>query len=763
MWQAVRSVSSQRALTTALRSTRRGVESASAAFSTTTRLLNLHEQSTAGVLPKKPFDKILIANRGEIVERVIKTCHELEIETVAVYSTADAKAPFVSKATQSICIGPAAANKSYLQPDNILQAMSISGAQALHPGYGFLSENAQFAQAVLDAGHVWLGPSPSCVHQMGDKLESKAVAVQAGVATVPGHDGVVETLSQALQLCNETIGYPVLLKALAGGGGKGMRVCYNDQDVKDAWTVSKAEALSFFNNDQLLLEKFIERPHHIEFQVLCGRKENGDLDVVVFPERECSIQRRNQKVIEESPSCLLTPETRQTMAEQVVRLCQATQYQSAGTVEFLVDEEQNFFFLEMNSRLQVEHPVTEAITGVDLVKGMLYVGAGWPLPDEFQRDGIIMPHKGHAVEARIYAEDPLRGFLPSTGPLSPYVEPSSAQNTPESYVRVESGVATGHLVSPYYDPMLSKVIYYDQTRAGAIAGLSQALDEYVIESVQHNARLVQSVLREPEFLKGNTPTSFLPTHYPDGFKGVKLGTSDLQELAAAAAVISDVRRTHFDRPSLGGQPNNSEVVVVRLDGLFGSAYKVDWSAVDHTVTVQCLTDKMLPLRVIQLSGFQVFKEQYLCDMTIDGVSRSVQVLGESNEGELKLQMYGADVIVTIQSEREYELSAHMHEPLKIDTSSLILSPMPGTLISYAVDEGDYVEEGQELCVVEAMKMQNLIRAPRAGTIGKCKVTVGNSLQADQLIMEYAKDDIHEAAAQALLAQKTNVVAGQDHL
>ncbi|EEC43566.1 carboxylase propionyl-coa carboxylase [Phaeodactylum tricornutum CCAP 1055/1] len=663
------------------------------------------------------WQAILIANRGEIVERVIKTCHELEIETVAVYSTADAKAPFVSKATQSICIGPAAANKSYLQPDNILQAMSISGAQALHPGYGFLSENAQFAQAVLDAGHVWLGPSPSCVHQMGDKLESKAVAVQAGVATVPGHDGVVETLSQALQLCNETIGYPVLLKALAGGGGKGMRVCYNDQDVKDAWTVSKAEALSFFNNDQLLLEKFIERPHHIEFQVLCGRKENGDLDVVVFPERECSIQRRNQKVIEESPSCLLTPETRQTMAEQVVRLCQATQYQSAGTVEFLVDEEQNFFFLEMNSRLQVEHPVTEAITGVDLVKGMLYVGAGWPLPDEFQRDGIIMPHKGHAVEARIYAEDPLRGFLPSTGPLSPYVEPSSAQNTPESYVRVESGVATGHLVSPYYDPMLSKVIYYDQTRAGAIAGLSQALDEYVIESVQHNARLVQSVLREPEFLKGNTPTSFLPTHYPDGFKGVKLGTSDLQELAAAAAVISDVRRTHFDRPSLGGQPNNSEVVV----------------------------------------------EQYLCDMTIDGVSRSVQVLGESNEGELKLQMYGADVIVTIQSEREYELSAHMHEPLKIDTSSLILSPMPGTLISYAVDEGDYVEEGQELCVVEAMKMQNLIRAPRAGTIGKCKVTVGNSLQADQLIMEYAKDDIHEAAAQALLAQKTNVVAGQDHL
>jgi len=429
------------------------------------------------------------------------------------------------------------------------------------------------------------------------------------------------------------------------------------------------------------------------------------------------------------------------MAEQVIRLCKTTRYESAGTVEWLVDEEQNFYFLEMNTRLQVEHPVSESICGVDLVKGMLWVGAGWGLPDELedkraQANGLVLPHKGHAVEARIYAEDPLRGFLPSTGPLLPYVEPSLEKNTPEKFIRMDSGVAKGHVVTPYYDPMLSKAIAYAPSRRDAIQGPAQALDEYVIEGVQHNARLVQSVLRHPEFVKGNTPTSFLPTHYPDGFKGVELTDAEQEEFAAAAAAIGAARRSLLQQPPLGAAGDDESAVVVRLGGLFGAAFKVQLGK-DRAV-VQSLAEGGEE-RTIRMGGLKYDKE-YVVDVDLDGKFRSIQVLKEDVTGEIKMQMYGADMMILIQSPREYELSTHMHVPLEVDTSDMILSPMPGTLVSYAVKEGAEVQEGQELCVVEAMKMQNLIRSSRHGVISKLNVKVGSSLRADEVIMEFVQEE-----------------------
>ena len=524
-----------------------------------------------------------------------------------------------------------------------------------------------------------------------------------------------------------------------------MRVCRNDQDVREAWVVAKAEALKFFKDDRLLLEKYIERPHHIEFQVMAAPSGEDSTDVVVFPERECSIQRRNQKIIEETPSVLLQEETRRAMAEQVRTLCRAVGYQSAGTVEFLVDENQKFYFLEMNTRLQVEHPVTEAICGVDLVKAMLWVGAGWGLPDELQPyTEEIMPYKGHAIEARIYAEDPLRGFLPSTGPLTQYVEPPEGDFTNETYIRIDSGVVQGHVVTPYYDPMLSKLVSYAPDRAASIAGLSEALDEYVIEGVQHNARLVQSVLRHAAFQGGETPTSFLPTHYPHGFTGVKLTNAEEEEFAVAAASIDAVRRRWLDRPPLPGGPD--DVVMVRMGGIFSdTTFRVKLYSEQYVADVAEIneeTDEEAgPERTVQLDSLVDYEPtNYLTKVSLDGVTRRVQVVSEKATGEYKLQMHGADRTVLVQSLREYSYSRHMKEPPVVDTSNLVLSPMPGTLISYAVLKGDHVEVGQELCTVEAMKMQNVIRSPRSGKIASREVDVGSSLQADQTILVLEDDD-----------------------
>jgi propionyl-CoA carboxylase alpha chain len=697
------------------------------------------------------------------------------IPTVAIYSTADANAPFVQYADEAICIGGPNASDSYLNIPAVLHAMESTQATAVHPGYGFLSENAHFARAVTEMGAVFLGPPVTAIEQLGDKLQSKKLAIQAQVDTIPGYDdGPVETVEQALQLCHEVIPYPVLLKAANGGGGKGMRVCHNDTDIREAWTVAKAEALKFFADDRLLLEKYVVEPHHIEFQVMAAPDPTDPsvTQVAVFPERECSIQRRNQKVIEESPSVLLRPETRLHMADQVRRLCQTVGYRSAGTVEFLVDAQQNVFFLEMNTRLQVEHPITEAITGMDLVEAMLYVGAGRGLPPALQpytEPGTIVPWRGHAMEARIYAEDPLRGFLPSTGPLTRYVEPttdavaaakmSSSVMYPRDppYVRLDTGVVPGHVVSPYYDPMLSKLVYYGADRAATVAGLSLALDEYVIDGVRHNARLVQSVLREPDFVAGNTPTSFLPTHYPDGFQGVVLHDSETHEFAVAAALIGLRRQELLQQPPLTGGSSSSsscsigvngpviadDAIIVRLGGQFGTAYRVCLSRVSEgkVATVECLDANghpNQPAHTVDIgSSVDYQPARYLAKITLNGHAQTIQVLTQEASGEISMQMHGAEYQVLLQSPREYQLShQYMHVPVPTDTSNMVLSPMPGLLISYAVDVGDVVVDGQELCIVESMKMQNMIRSPRSGTIATCAAAVGASLAVDQVILTF---------------------------
>lgn len=427
------------------------------------------------------------------------------------------------------------------------------------------------------------------------------------------------------------------------------------------------------------------------------------------------------------------------MAEQVAALCKATKYESAGTVEFLVDKNQDFYFLEMNTRLQVEHPITEAVTGVDLVKCMLWVGAGWGLPPEVEeaRQGqLVMPFKGHAIETRVYAEDPLRGYLPSIGPLRPYVEPSLCDNTEESYIRIDSGVAPGHIVTPHYDPMLSKLVAYGPDRLSAIQGLSNAIDEYVIEGVQHNSRLVQSVLRHPAFVLGDTPTSFLPTHYPDGFSGVKLSSEETHEYAVAAAAIMATRQELLDEAALQSEDGT---VYVRFGGLFGTSYSVEWADESTAKVVDLSQENATPQMVKLDAPVELDPTRYAAKISLNGKPRTIQVLGEHKNGALKLQMYGCDDTAMVLSKREHELSVHMHEPIIPDTSNIIQSPMPGTLISFAVSEGDEVEVGQEVCIVEAMKMQNIIRAPKKGLISKIAVDVGASLVSDQTILEFAKE------------------------
>ena len=444
--------------------------------------------ATGGGGKQKPFDKILIANRGEIACRVMRTCKRLGVKTVAVYSEADAAGMHVRMADEAYCIGTAASSESYLKMDRILAVAKKTGAQAIHPGYGFLSENAKFVDMVEAAGIVFIGPSSKPMNLMGDKINSKKIAKAANCFIIPGFEGEVEDEAHCVKLAND-VGYPVMIKASAGGGGKGMRVAYNDAEVREGFRMSKAEARSSFGDDRMLIERFIEDPHHIEIQVIADSFGN----VAAFPERECSVQRRNQKVVEESPSCLLTPETRRSMQQQAIALCKATGYRSAGTVEMLADNKQNFYFLEMNTRLQVEHPITELVSGEDLVEHMLWIAAGKPLPERMIKEPHL-PFSGWAIESRVYAEDPLRKFLPSIGPLITYKEPETFV-TPASTVRIDTGVFEGGVISMYYDPMIAKLCTYAPTRAGAISAMERALDQYVVRGLGNNLCFLRSVMR----------------------------------------------------------------------------------------------------------------------------------------------------------------------------------------------------------------------------------------------------------------------------
>jgi len=659
------------------------------------------------------FKKILIANRGEIACRVIKTARKMGIATVAVYSEADADALHVEMADEAVLIGPAASAESYLVIENILDAVRQTGADAVHPGYGFLSENKDFPTALEKEGVTFIGPNPPAMMAMGDKIESKKLALKAGVNTVPGHTEAVRDPEDAVKIAND-IGYPVMLKASAGGGGKGMRVAWNDEECRDGLERSTNEARSSFGDDRVFVEKFIEEPHHIEIQIIADSQGN----TVYLGERECSIQRRHQKVIEEAPSPFLDEKTRKAMGEQAVSLAAAVDYVSAGTVEFIVDKNRNFYFLEMNTRLQVEHPVTEYITGLDLVELMIRVATGEKLP--FTQDEVKL--NGWAIEARVYAEDPFRNFLPSTGRLVKYLPPEESDT-----VRVDTGVYEGGEISIYYDPMIAKLITYGKDRNAAIANMSKALDAYYIRGVSHNMAFLAALSAHPRFIGGNLTTNFIADEYPDGFHAQDLPVEDPKILIAVSAAI---HRAYQERASMiSGQVQGHERQVLS-----------DWIVV--------LRDEEHPVHVTQTDiGYELIIDGKDCEVLtcwqlgeplfraeIDGEDLCIQVERSGISYRLTHGGSQADVLVLRPRVSEFNTLMPVKEPP--DTSRLLLSPMPGLLVSVAVSVGDEIKSGEELAVVEAMKMENVLRAEKDGVIAEIKAVPGDSLMVDQIILEF---------------------------
>ncbi|WP_299207203.1 acetyl/propionyl/methylcrotonyl-CoA carboxylase subunit alpha [uncultured Tateyamaria sp.] len=671
------------------------------------------------------FKKLLIANRGEIACRVIKTARKMGIPTVAIYSDADAQALHVQMADEAIHIGPPPANQSYIVIDKVMDAIQQSGAEAVHPGYGFLSENAKFAEALDAAGVAFVGPPKGAIESMGDKITSKKIAQEADVSTVPGYMGLIEDADEAVKISNE-IGYPVMLKASAGGGGKGMRIAWNDEEAREGFQSSKNEAANSFGDDRIFIEKFVTQPRHIEIQVLCDSHGNG----IYLGERECSIQRRNQKVVEEAPSPFLDEATRKAMGEQSVALAKAVGYASAGTVEFIVDGSKNFYFLEMNTRLQVEHPVTELITGVDLVEQMIRVAAGETL--SITQDDVKL--HGWAIENRLYAEDPYRGFLPSIGRLTRYRPPAETESytpgvTPDSIVvRNDTGVYEGGEISMYYDPMIAKLCTWGPDRATAIEAMRVALDSFEVEGIGHNLPFLSAVMDHPKFFSGDMTTAFIAEEYPDGFEGVELSETDLRRIAAACAAMHRV--AEIRRARVSGRMDNHERKVgtdwnVSLQGL---SYDVVIDADHEGATVAF--DGGSALRV---SGDWTPGDQ-LAEMTVDGAPLVLKVGKVS--GGFRIRTRGADLKVHVRSPRQAELARLMPEKTPPDTSKMLLCPMPGLVVKVDVAEGDEVQEGQALCTIEAMKMENILRAEKKGIVSKINAGAGDSLAVDDVIMEF---------------------------
>ncbi len=663
------------------------------------------------------FTKILIANRGEIACRVIKTARKMGIRTVAVYSDADRHALHVRMADEAVHIGPAPANQSYIVIDRILGAIRQTGAEAVHPGYGFLSENKAFAEALAAEGVAFIGPPASAIEAMGDKITSKKLAAEAGVSTVPGYMGLIADADEAVKIAGE-IGYPVMIKASAGGGGKGMRIAWTDDEAREGFQSSKNEAAASFGDDRIFIEKFVTQPRHIEIQVLA----DGHGNAVYLHERECSIQRRNQKVIEEAPSPFLDEATRRAMGEQAVALAQAVGYTSAGTVEFIVDGERNFYFLEMNTRLQVEHPVTELITGVDLVEQMIRVAAGERLP--FAQDDLRI--NGWAIESRLYAEDPYRNFLPSIGRLTRY-RPPAESITPQAVVRNDTGVFEGGEISMYYDPMIAKLCTWAPTRGEAIDAMRHALDEFEVEGIGHNLPFLSAVMDHPRFVSGEITTAFIAEEYPEGFAGAELPEDLLRRVAAAACAMN--RMAEIRRARVSGRMDNHERVV-------GSDWVIRLQGREYAVTIAADRDGAS----VRLNGseYRITSDwlpgQPLARLMIDGAPLVMKVA--RLPGGYQLRLRGAELRAQVLSPRMAELAALMPEKAPPDTSKLLLCPMPGLVVSLAVAEGDEVFEGQALCTVEAMKMENILRAERRGTVAKINAGPGDSLAVDDVIMEF---------------------------
>ncbi|WP_122076711.1 acetyl/propionyl/methylcrotonyl-CoA carboxylase subunit alpha [Pseudophaeobacter sp. EL27] len=680
------------------------------------------------------FEKILIANRGEIACRVIKTARKMGIKTVAIYSDADKQALHVQMADEAVHIGPPPANQSYIVIDKVMEAIRATGSQAVHPGYGFLSENSKFAEALSAEGVAFVGPPVGAIEKMGDKITSKKIAKEAGVSTVPGHMGLIEDADEAVKISNE-IGYPVMLKASAGGGGKGMRIAWNDEEAREGFQSSKNEAVNSFGDDRIFIEKFVTQPRHIEIQVLCDAHGNG----IYLGERECSIQRRQQKVVEEAPSPFLDEATRKAMGEQAVALAQAVDYASAGTVEFIVDGDKNFYFLEMNTRLQVEHPVTELITGVDLVEQMIRVANGEPLT--IKQEDVQL--NGWAIENRLYAEDPYRGFLPSIGRLTRYRPPAELSGGPlldngkwqgeapageGIAVRNDTGVYEGGEISMYYDPMIAKLCTWAPTRDQAIEAMRNALDGFEVEGIGHNLPFLSAVMDHPIFIEGAMTTAFIEEQYPEGFVGVDLPEEALRRVAASAAAmhrVAEIRRTRVS----GRMDNHERRVgsdwVVSLQGQ-NFQVSIDADQLGSTVTF----DDGSQMRVASkwTPGDQ------LANLDVDGAPLVLKV-GKISGG-FRIRSRGADLKVHVRTPRQAELAELMPEKVAPDTSKLLLCPMPGLIVKIDVEVGDEVQEGQALCSVEAMKMENILRAEKKGVIAKINASAGDSLAVDEVIMEF---------------------------
>lgn len=680
------------------------------------------------------FEKILIANRGEIACRVIKTARKMGIKTVAIYSDADKQALHVQMADEAVHIGPPPANQSYIVIDKVMEAIRATGAQAVHPGYGFLSENAKFAEALAAEGVAFVGPPVGAIEKMGDKITSKKIAMEAGVSTVPGHMGLIEDADEAVKISRE-IGYPVMLKASAGGGGKGMRIAWNDEEAREGFQSSKNEAANSFGDDRIFIEKFVTQPRHIEIQVLCDAHGNG----IYLGERECSIQRRQQKVVEEAPSPFLDEATRKAMGEQAVALAQAVDYASAGTVEFIVDGDKNFYFLEMNTRLQVEHPVTELITGVDLVEQMIRVANGEPLT--ISQDDVQL--NGWAIENRLYAEDPYRGFLPSIGRLTRYRPPAELSGGPlldngkwqgdapagaGIAVRNDTGVYEGGEISMYYDPMIAKLCTWAPTRDQAIEAMRNALDGFEVEGIGHNLPFLSAVMDHPIFIEGAMTTAFIEEQYPEGFVGVDLPEEALRRIAASAAAmhrVAEIRRTR-----VSGRMDNHERRVGSdwVVTLQGQNFPVSIEADQLGATVTFQDGAAMRIASDWTPGDQ------LATIDVDGTPLVLKV-GKISGG-FRIRSRGADIKVHVRTKRQAELAELMPEKVAPDTSKLLLCPMPGLVVKIDVEVGDEVQEGQALCSVEAMKMENILRAEKKGVIAKINASAGDSLAVDEVIMEF---------------------------
>ncbi|OOY03495.1 acetyl/propionyl/methylcrotonyl-CoA carboxylase subunit alpha [Thioclava sp. F28-4] len=665
------------------------------------------------------FKKILIANRGEIACRVIKSAQKMGIKTVAVYSDADAQALHVQMADEAIHIGPPPANQSYIVIDKIMDAIRQSGAEAVHPGYGFLSENKKFAEALEKEGVAFIGPPSGAIEAMGDKITSKKLAKEAGVSTVPGYMGLIADADEAVKISDE-IGYPVMIKASAGGGGKGMRIAWNAEEAREGFQSSKNEAANSFGDDRIFIEKFVTQPRHIEIQVLADKHGN----CVYLNERECSIQRRNQKVIEEAPSPFLDPETRKAMGEQAVALSKAVDYCSAGTVEFIVDGDKNFYFLEMNTRLQVEHPVTELITGIDLVEQMIRVADGEKLPMKQEDIGI----NGWAIESRLYAEDPYRNFLPSIGRLTRYRPPVEGKTATGGIVRNDTGVFEGGEISMFYDPMIAKLCTWAPSRGEAIEEMRLALDMFEVEGIGHNLPFCAAVMDHERFVTGNITTAFIEEEYPEGFNGVTLDEGMLRKVAAATAAmerVAEIRRT-----KISGTLGNHErkVGVDWAVSLQDEDFKLKVNADRHGSTIIFEDGEEMRVESDWTPG------DPLAELTVNGAPLVLKV-GKIPMG-FRIRVRGADLKVHVRTPRQFELAQLMPVKLPPDTSKFLLCPMPGLVVKISVEEGAEVQEGQPLATVEAMKMENILRAEKKGTVKKINAEAGASLAVDDIIMEF---------------------------